>query len=131
MKRFLHSLTVAAMIAGIAGAWWLIRREGVEEIPDEKKAAMELLAGTQTGPGYFHPAQDSAAKPDEHGIIWIEPVDAEAQVSRILEERKLGEPGRGKLLKLIGETSEAHPSRTVGGDRINLARLNLALDSLR
>ena len=44
-----------------------------------------------------------------------------------LRERKLEESEREKLTKLINEVSEPHPSRTIGGNRVTLARLTVAL----
>jgi K+-transporting ATPase ATPase C chain len=121
---------LAGLILGCLGAAWWFTRDKVEPIPDEKKVAMEVLVDTQAGPGYFHHA-DASAAPDEHGIFWIEPPAAEAQIDRIIRERKLDASSGDKLRKLIKQTTEPHPSRVVGGDRINLARLNVALDTLK
>ena len=116
-----HVLTV---LAGLAFFWWWW--SAPDPLPDEKKAAMELLVEKQSGPRYF----ESVAAPDEQGIVWIDPAAAHAQIDRVLRERGWGEPQRDKVFKLIARISEPHPSRAVGGDRVNLAKLNLALDSL-
>lgn len=128
MKPSLRVFLTGLLLGGLVAAWWFTR-EDAGPLPDEKKVAMELLVNSQAGPGYFHPS-DASSKPDEHGIFWIEPPVAEAQIDRILSERKLAPSSREKLVKLIKETSEPHPSRVVGGERINLARLNVALDAL-
>jgi hypothetical protein len=129
MKRPLLVFLAGLLIGGLAAVWWFVWRDDGERLPDEKKIAMELLEKTQTGPGYFHPA-DPAAVPDEHGILWIEPTAAKEQIDRVIQERKLDESARPKLLKLIKEASEPYPSRVAGVERINLARLNVALDAL-
>ena len=85
------------------------------------------LNDKQSGPGYFH--ADAGVQPDEQGILWIEPDKAAGQIDRVLRERKLDEGEREKLTKLVNETSEPYPSRTVGGNRVNLTRLNVALDA--
>lgn len=130
MKPSLRILLSALFLVLLgAGAWLAWRKDAEPPLPDEKKAAMELLTETQTGPRYFRVTGD-AAKPDEQGLVWIDPAAARDQVDGILKERKLNAPAKGKILKLIEEASEPQPSRVVGGERINLARLNLALDTV-
>ena len=85
------------------------------------------LEDKQSGPGYFH--AEPGTQPDEAGVFWIEPDKAALQIDRVLRERKLGEGEREKLTKLIDEVAEPYPSRTIGGNRVNLARLNVALDA--
>lgn len=130
MNRSLR-IFLAGLLLGLLGAagWLAWRKDAEPPLPDEKKAAMELLTEAQTGPRYFHVTGD-AAKPDEQGLVWVEPAAAREQVDGILKERKLDASAKDKMLKLIEEASEPHPSRTVGGERINLAKLNLALDAL-
>lgn len=124
--RFLLLLLVLAACA--AATWWFIRASEPEQLPDEKKAAMELLIDEQRGPSYF---QAGASVADEQGIIWIDALAARDQVERIVRERKGDEAMKTRIFKLIDEASEPHPSRAIGGERVNLARLNLALDTAR
>ncbi len=129
MKARLRVFLAGLILGSLAAIWWFTR-EPAEPLPDEKKVAMELLTDTQSGPDYFH-AGDPAPMPDERGIVWLDPLAAREQIDRVAEARKLDAAGREKLARLIEETCEPHPSRVVGGDRINLARLNVALDAMR
>ena len=128
MKRLLFFLAgLLLLLAGIAAVGWFAASENDAPIPDEKRVAMIALEDMQSGPGYFHAEGDSL--PDEQGIRWIDPDKAAAQIDRVLRERKLEDGEREELTKLINEVSEPHPSRTIGGNRVNLARLNVALDA--
>ncbi|WP_367874729.1 potassium-transporting ATPase subunit C [Luteolibacter sp. Populi] len=89
---------------------------------------MERLVESQVGPRYFQPEPDT--KLDEQGVLWLDSTKANEQLPRILGERKWGDSEKDKVMKLVEETSEPHPSRVVGGRRINLAKLNVALDEL-
>ncbi|MEK7951787.1 potassium-transporting ATPase subunit C [Luteolibacter soli] len=124
--RVLRIAGIAA-VAGFAIHGWDDKKEK-PPIPDEKRVAMIDLEDKQSGPGYFH--ADSATQPDENGIRWLEPDQAKQQIDRVLHDRKLDESNRKQLAKLIGEVSEPYPSRTIGGNRINIARLNVALDAM-
>jgi K+-transporting ATPase ATPase C chain len=126
VKRLLIFLA-GLLLAGIAAVGWFAWRENDAPIPDEKRVAMIALEDMQSGPGYFHAEADTL--PDDQGIRWIEPDKAAAQIDRVLRERKLEEGEREVLTKLINEVSEPHPSRTIGGNRVNVARLNVALDA--
>jgi K+-transporting ATPase ATPase C chain len=127
VKRLLFFLAGLLLLAGIAAVGWFAWRENDAPIPDEKRVAMIALEDMQSGPGYFHAEADTL--PDDQGIRWIEPDKAAAQIDRVLRERKLEEGEREVLTKLINEVSEPHPSRTIGGNRVNVARLNVALDA--
>jgi len=127
MRTLLRFPLVIMLAPGAFGLWWYARSQQAGQLPDEKKVAMEQLVDRQTGPGYFH-APDPA--PDENGIVWIDPASAGDQIEGILRERKRDAADAVKLEKLIEETSAPHPSRVVGGNRINVARLNVALDAL-
>ena len=48
-----------------------------------------------------------------------------------MRDRKMDESEREKLAKLIAEAGEPHPSRTIGGDRVSVTRLNVALDAMK
>jgi len=130
MKAPLRILLPALVLGGLMAAWWYMREDAEPSLPDERKVAMELLSEKQTGPEYFH-ADPAEAAPDENGVVWVDANDATAEIDRIAGERKFDPAQREKLAKLVQEASEPHPSRAVGGYRVNLARLNLALDALR
>jgi K+-transporting ATPase ATPase C chain len=127
MKRLIPFFLAGLMLAGIAAVWWFGKDGDEASIPDEKRVAMIELGDKQTGPGYFH--AEEGAQPDEQGVLWIEPDKAAGQIERVLRERKLADGERENLTKLINEVSEPYPSRTIGGSRVNLARLNVALDA--
>ena len=128
MKRPIPHFITGLRLIGIAGVVSLAKcKKDDPPVPDEKRVAMIELEKMQSGAGYFHAEPDT--QPDEGGIRWIEPDKAAAQIDRVLSERKLGESERERLTKLINEISEPHPSRTIGGNRLNLARLNVALDA--
>jgi hypothetical protein len=128
MKRPLLVFLTGLLIGGLAVVGWFVWRDGGGRLPDEKKVAMELLTETLSGPGYFHFPEGTL--PDEHGILWISPAHTASQIDRVMKERKLDESARKKLDRLLEEVTESHPSRVIGGDRINVARLNVALDAV-
>ena len=130
MKRPLLIFLAGLLIGGLAAVWWFVWRDDGERLPDDKRTAMILLEEHQSGPGYFHPA-DSAAAPDEQGIFWLTPAQANDQIDRVMRERKMDESEREKLAKLIDEAGEPHPSRTIGGVRVSVTRLNVALDAMK
>lgn len=94
----------------------------------EKATAETLLAHKLSGPRYFNASAE--ASPDDGGL-WIDVADAWPQVPRIAAERKLGPAATRELGRLIEKLSEPHPYRVVGGERINLPRLNLSLDTIK
>lgn len=128
MKHPLLIIFSGICLCGLAVTGWYSLRNGGERLPDEKRIAMLLLNEQRSGPGYFLPEPN--AEPDEQGILWTSPSQAMGQIDRILKERRLGEGSRNQIQRLIAKTCEPHPSRAVGGERINLARLNVALDGL-
>ncbi|MCX6866548.1 MAG: potassium-transporting ATPase subunit C [Verrucomicrobia bacterium] len=94
----------------------------------EKAAAVALLAAKLTGPQYFIAPPNTTL---EDGELWIDVTDAWPQVPRIAAERKL-DPERTRAIgRLIEKLSEPHPYRVVGGERVNLLRLNLSLDAIK
>jgi hypothetical protein len=129
MKTHVRTFIALPVILVVAITCLIVWRNRPPPLPDEKKAAMELLVETQSGPRYFEAAGE-AATPDEQGLVWIDPVDADSQIDSILKARHWNAGKRDQVRKLIAEASEPHPSRVVGGERINLAQLNLALDAL-
>jgi len=94
---------------------------------EEVAVAERLLAEKLSGPRYFN-VPVSATR--EEGGPWIGVNEARAQVPQVAAERKLGEAGARKIERLIEKLTEPHPSRMVGGERINLPRLNLSLDEM-
>ena len=128
MKRIAPFLIAFLILGAVVMAWWATRDQNAVPLPDEKKVAMERLVESQEGPRYFLP--EPGTKPDEQGILWLDSVKADEQLPRILTERKWGDAEKAKVMKLLEETSEPHPSRAVGGRRINLAKLTVALDEL-
>lgn len=129
MKASLRIFFAGLLLGGLGATWWFTR-EDAEPLPNERKVAMELLLETQAGPGYFQRG-DPAPDPDENGVVWIDALAAREQIDRIVAARNGDEALKKRIGKLVDEGSEPHPSRMVGGERVNLARLNLALDDTR
>jgi len=98
-------------------------------VPDEKSAGVALLAKQQAGPGYFHEVKADPT-PFDTGGPWIALDEVQRQKERVVRERKMDEAQAKALDQLISQLSETHPSRAVGGERIQLVKLNLALDKL-
>jgi K+-transporting ATPase ATPase C chain len=96
-------------------------------IPDEKAVAQELLEAKLSGPMYFQLGEPSAELPSPY----ITPALARAQLERVVNERHLDEAKRERLESLIKELTEPSPSRMVGTERLNVLRLNLALDEIK
>jgi len=94
---------------------------------DEIIAAEALLGSKLSGPRYFN---SPVAGIREEGGPWINVADALSQVSRVAGARKLGPEAVHEIGRLIEQMAEPHPSRMVGGERINLLRLNLSLDAV-
>jgi hypothetical protein len=127
VKRLLSFIAVAVIATGLALTWKFLHR-GAVPVPDEKAAAMALLAQKLTGPEYF---DAPVAGIQEEGGPWIDPREIDRQKDRVIAERKFDADQRARLDRLIAELSEPQPARMVGGYRVQLARLNLALDTLR
>ena len=94
----------------------------------EKAAAEALLAAKLTGPGYFNASANTTL---QNGELWIDVTNAWPQVPRIAAARKLDPEGTREIGRLIEKLSEPHPYRVVGGERVNLLRLNLSLDAIK
>lgn len=97
-------------------------------IEEERAAADALLVEKLSGPRYFNAPGDTVP---EDGGPWIKVHEARSQMERVIAERKLGPEGARAVELLIETMTEHHPSRVLGGTRINLARLNLSLDSIK
>ncbi|MEO8615571.1 MAG: hypothetical protein ABI600_10545 [Luteolibacter sp.] len=126
-KRLLTAISVVAVAAGISVTWRIIRHDRLP-VPDEKAAAMELLARKLSGPGYFNLPLKGIR---EQGGPWIPLEEVSRQKDRVTGERKFGEKQRAELDRLISELSEPQPERMVGGYRVQLERLNLAVDGIK
>ncbi len=100
-------------------------------VPNEKAVAMELLTGKFSGPGYFqHTALDPVCNTSAGEVdVYITTLSAAAQMPRVFEARRFDETGRNRLHHLVERLTEPAPSR-LSSPRLNLARLNLALDGL-
>ena len=128
-RIMMGTIAFALVLAVPVSVKLLQERSGVQAVSlkDERAAAESLLADKLSGPEYFTvPAE---TRPED-GILWIDVDEALKQVPGIVEQRKLGPGSEQAVLRLIGQLSEPHPYRMVGGKRINLPRLNLSLDSM-
>jgi len=131
-RSILLAITIVFVLFATGLAWFVWFRNNRDfKIPDEKKAGVALLAETLTGPGYFQAPEHPAEFLSGEGGPWIAPEDALKQVERVAKERHYDALQTEKLKKFIGKLTEPHPSRVMGGDRIQLVRLNLALDQLK
>ena len=101
-------------------------------IPNEKAVALAKLAEKFTGPGYFHQGPDDP-RPlvvTGQGDIYITATNAWAQEARVVHERHLNPEAAAKVHRLIEWLTEPPPSR-FSTERVNMVRLNLALDELK
>lgn len=121
----LKSRACVAVFFLLIGAWfwheWLVRRENA---PNETAAGRAALYEKFSGPGYFH--IDSAGRKCEE--FYIERGAAEMQIQRVTEERGLAASERSSVQRIVERCVESSPSRAVGGARVNVLQLNLALD---
>lgn len=129
MNAPLRIFLAGLILGGLGTAWWFTR-DDAEPLPNEKKVAMERLVESQAGPAYFHPGASAPAE-DENGAVWIDTAAAREQIDRIVSARKGDAVMKARISKLVDEASEPYPSRVVGGERVNLARLNVALDTAK
>ena len=105
-------------------------RPGPEAMPKEEKAAVDrALLDKYAGPRYFHTG--SVVWDQDEGGPWLDLVEARQQVARVAEARALGPDGAERIEGLLDDLAETQPSRAVGGKRLNLFRLNMALDELK
>ena len=124
-------LAIAAALIILFVSWIRFPHDGSTSpvsASDEALAAERLLAEKLSGPRYFNaPVGDIR----EDGGPWIEVSEAWRQLPQVAAERKMSPAGIHRAERLIEQTAEDPPSRIVGGQRINLSRLNLSLDSLK
>jgi len=132
-KRLILFAVAVVTAAVLAVGSWLVwfQKDRNPPIPDEKEAGVALLATTLTGPGYFHGPDRPAETLLGEGGPWIAPQDALDQLERVSRTRGYAAARTEKVKELIEKLTEPHPSRVVGGERIQLVRLNLALDQLK
>jgi hypothetical protein len=100
--------------------------KGFEE-PDDIQAGREMLADKLTGPRYFQLGAETPEMP--HPYISLQ--DAHGQIERVARKRGLGMNGIQKLESLVQSLAEEPPSRLTGSSRVNVLKLNLALDEMR
>ncbi|MDB6137836.1 MAG: potassium-transporting ATPase subunit, partial [Verrucomicrobiaceae bacterium] len=84
-----------------------------------------LLARNQSGPGYFHLTAGPLARPG-----FMSRMEAHQQMGRVANERHLNAVEAERVAGLIDQIAEPSPNRTIESDRVNVMRLNLALDAL-
>jgi K+-transporting ATPase c subunit len=132
ISKFPHLVFSAVLVIVVAAIACINPWRKQEPIPvsidAERVAADAVLAEKLSGPRYFSVPAD--AVPEEGGP-WIKEHQARAQIPGIVAERKLGPGGERALDQLVDKLTEHHPSRVLGGMRINLLRLNLSLDSIK
>ena len=98
-------------------------------IPNERAVETEMLVQKFAGAKYFQQSPDNP-KREDRTEIFISVHSAEEQAKGIIQERHFSPEIALKLFHLIEMLTEPAPSRLFS-DRVNLVRLNLALDELR
>ncbi|MEO7097759.1 MAG: hypothetical protein ABI162_00230 [Luteolibacter sp.] len=127
IKRTIFVIAAVVAVAVMFSIWWFIHRSEIP-VPNENAVAMELLVEKLSGPGYFN--APVTGTPDADGP-WIVLEDVRSQKDRVILERHWGGSERVELDRLISQLAEPKPERMVGGYRILLERLNLALDAIK
>ena len=129
-SRIKRSLIVISAVVAAAAilSTWMVTLQCEIPVPDEKAAAMSLLAEKLSGSRYFNASWTAIPEP---GGPWIGVEELEYQEDRVILERHWGPGQRAQLDRLISQLSEPRAARMVGGYRIPLERLNLALDVLK
>lgn len=121
-------IVASAVLAVVSLLIWNFIHRSEIAIPDEKVAAMELLVAKLSGPRYFNAPVSGIKDPDGP---WITAEEVLAQKERVILERRWDENEKAGMDRVISQLSEPSPSRMVGGFRIPLERLNLALDAIK
>ncbi len=127
IKHSLKVITIILALAVMFPLWKFVRRNEIQ-VPDEKAAAMALLEAKLTGPRYFNAPAAGIKNADGP---WIALEEVRLQQERVILERHWDQHRRDELDRLISQLSEPEPARMVGGSRIPLERLNLALDAIK
>lgn len=126
--KTLLTATFVLLVAGVIFSTWMFTRRSDIPIPDEKAAAMELLSVKLSGPRYFSTPVTGI---QNSGGPWIGEDEASLQEDQVIRERHWDKSQRAEVDRLISQLSEPRPVRMVGGYRIQLERLNLALDAIK
>ncbi len=126
--KTLLTVTSAVFLTGVIFSAWRFTRTNEIPLPDEKAAAMTLLADKLSGPRYFSISLTGVRSSDGP---WIGVAEAGLQEDRVIAERHWGKDQRAEVDQLLSRLAEPVPARMVGGYRIPLERLNLALDAIK
>ena len=128
----MRALIVAALpVLIIIGVIYLESRRQ-PNYPDETAAGLELLSKEFRGSGYFHRSVSDTNPPNaSHPDYYITVDEALAQLSRIQSERGLSTNNAPELEHLISQLAEPPESRAVGETKVNVLRLNLALEQFK
>lgn len=118
---------VILLLLGGALDFFLTRNRETLHIPDDTKVAREILIQRFSSPQYFQLGTNTEEMP--HPYLASSAVAA--QLDRVTQLRKLSPPQVEKLNKIITKLTEPAPSRLAGDDRVNVLRLNLALDEMK
>lgn len=95
--------------------------------PDDIKVARQLLSNQFTGPRYFAFVEE----PEPLDFPYISVSSADSQIGGILSARSLPSEVAETIRKLIDKLAIHPSSRLAGTDRINVLKLNLALDEMK
>jgi hypothetical protein len=127
--RIKGPIIIMTIVLGIVVMFqiWRSTQQSTIPIPNEKAAALALLEEKLSGPRYFKAPVTGNKDPDG---LWIKIEQVRLQEERVILERHWDQRQREELERLISQISEPEPSRMVGGYRIPLDRLNLALDTI-
>jgi K+-transporting ATPase c subunit len=128
-----RAIAVGAILALFLAIW--IYRSGTEKssVPNETAAGLKLLSREFAGPGYFHldPSVTNQPPSESHPDYCITANAAREQIGRVLAERNWTTNRAADLERIVDRLAEAPESRAVGGAKVNVLRLNLALDELQ
>jgi hypothetical protein len=130
MERKITFNRVRRAIGGIVlvlfGAWLLLQWNAQQgKTPEEVQAGLDALYEKFSGPGYFHVELGASNTVSRYDVPRAR---VEAQMDRVLAERKLGTNYGAELERLVQRHIEPSKSRATGEPHVNLLRLNLALD---
>jgi K+-transporting ATPase c subunit len=121
-------VTILALL--VAAVLYERLRTTTSTVPDETVEGLKLLSREFSAPGYFHLDSSVTNRPahESHPDYYLEVDEARRQINRVLNERNLETNRVGELEGLIDRIAEPSKSRAVGSAKVNVLRLNLALD---